>query len=441
MTDLTMTTFNAALKELYTDQRVLNLVYRDSPMLALMTKNTNWGGKNQPIPVQSGVVKGASTNFTAAQTNAQPGNYEAFAVTGVEDYAIATIAGKVMRMSDGDTKAFLRAAKVEVDGALRILSRRLSHRIFADGTGWIGRIFSITDASPSVITLGSGSGASAVADPEVVVHFERGMVLEAAGADGTTRANGAIAGSGTAYGAGDRIVGVNRDAGTLTMTTDLIDGTGDWVANDFLFVQGDRASTTAVPVTGARSTLAGFAAWFPDSAPGGSDSYFGVNRSVDTSRLAGVRSNGGGLTVEEALIRASWRLRREGGKPSHVVLNPKKMADLIISQADKARYDSGKSPDAPAISVPGIRLMLPGSGDLLVIADENCPVERAYMLDLKSIKMCSAGAMPGFLEHDGMRLLRVSNADSVEVRAGWYGNMTCDSPRDNCVVLFDVAAS
>lgn len=439
MTDLTMTTFNAALKELYTDQRVLNLVYRDSPMLALLPKNTNWGGKNQPIPVQSGVVKGASTNFVAAQTNAQPGNYEAFAVTGVEDYAVATIAGKVMRMSDGDTKAFLRAAKVEVDGALRILSRRLSHRIFADGTGWIGRIAAITNATPSVITLGSGSGATAVADPEVVVHFERGMVLEAAAADGTTRANGAIAGSGTAYGVGDRITVVDRDLGKISMTSDLIDGTGDWEVNDFLFVQGDRASTTAVPVTGARSTMAGFAAWFPDSAPGAT-AFFGVDRSVDTTRLGGIRFKGGGLSVEEALIRASWRGRREGAKFTHAVMNPKKMADLITSQADKARYDTAKSPDAPAISVPGIRLMLPGSGDLLIIADENCPVERCYMLSMPSLKLCSAGPIPGFLEHDGMRLLRVSNADSVEVRAGWYGNMTCDSPRDNLVIKFDEAA-
>lgn len=430
-----MTVFDAALKDLYTEQRVRNLVYRSSPLLAILPKNTNWGGRRQPIPVQSGVVKGASTLFGVAQTNANPGNYDAFYVDSVNDYATATISGKVMRASRDDVMSFLRAAKVEVDGALRILSRRLSHRIFGDGTGWIGRISVITNAAPSVITLGPSATET---DPDSVVHFERGMVISACAADGTDRTSGAIAGGtsgGVTYGAGDKIVSIDRDLGKLTMTSDLV---GDWAAGDYLFVQGDRASTSAVPVTGTRSVIAGLAAWFPSSAPGGSDSFFGLNRSVDTTRLAGVRFDASSLslTVEEILIKACWRLHREGGKPSHCVMNPAKLADLIISQGDKARYETIPSPDAPSIGVRAMILLTPSSGEIRILADENCPVNRAYLLSMESLKLCSMGECPGFLEHDGMRLLRVSNSDSVEVRAGYYANMTCDSPRDNAVILF-----
>lgn len=44
-TFLDMTSMNAALKELYDGQVVENLVYADNPFLALVKKNTDFGGK------------------------------------------------------------------------------------------------------------------------------------------------------------------------------------------------------------------------------------------------------------------------------------------------------------------------------------------------------------------------------------------------------------
>jgi len=48
---LDMSSFDAALKSLYTDEKIFNMVYSDNPLLALMPKMTNFEGKNLPIPI------------------------------------------------------------------------------------------------------------------------------------------------------------------------------------------------------------------------------------------------------------------------------------------------------------------------------------------------------------------------------------------------------
>lgn len=48
---LDLSTFTPALKEHYTSDRVENMVYMDNPLLAMMPKMEDFGGKNLPIPI------------------------------------------------------------------------------------------------------------------------------------------------------------------------------------------------------------------------------------------------------------------------------------------------------------------------------------------------------------------------------------------------------
>ena len=68
-TNLDLTAMNAALKELYDGQSVENLVYADNPFLAMVPKNTEFGGKYKPVPIQIGVSQGRSSVFSTAQGN------------------------------------------------------------------------------------------------------------------------------------------------------------------------------------------------------------------------------------------------------------------------------------------------------------------------------------------------------------------------------------
>ena len=63
---LDLSAMNAALKELYDGQVVENLVYADNPFMAMVKKNTDFGGKYKPIPIITGVSQGRSSTFSNA---------------------------------------------------------------------------------------------------------------------------------------------------------------------------------------------------------------------------------------------------------------------------------------------------------------------------------------------------------------------------------------
>jgi len=47
---LDMTTFDSLLKELYPNDKVINMTYKDHPFYALLAKKKNAGGKYVVIP-------------------------------------------------------------------------------------------------------------------------------------------------------------------------------------------------------------------------------------------------------------------------------------------------------------------------------------------------------------------------------------------------------
>ena len=54
MATATVTTLDAVLKQHYVPQRVAFVGYEGNPLLALMPKMTNFGGRNLPIPLMHG---------------------------------------------------------------------------------------------------------------------------------------------------------------------------------------------------------------------------------------------------------------------------------------------------------------------------------------------------------------------------------------------------
>ena len=57
---------NAALKELYDDQKIANLVYKNNPFLAMVPKMEEFGGKYMPIPLIVNTSQGRSATFSLA---------------------------------------------------------------------------------------------------------------------------------------------------------------------------------------------------------------------------------------------------------------------------------------------------------------------------------------------------------------------------------------
>lgn len=401
---LDLSAMNAALKELYDGQVVENLVYADNPFLAMVKKNTDFGGKYKPVPIITGASQGRSSTFSNAQGNQSPVQIESFLLTRVADYSIATIDNQTMLASKTDKMAFLEGAKLVIDGAIRSITNSVASSLFRSGTGSIGKIGSIS-------TSGSGPYISAItlSNANDVVQFEVNMYLVA------TLTDGGAASSDVGV-----VTKVDRSNGIVTISTSASPSV-TWAANSFLVVQGDLNLKPK-----------GLAAWLPVAAPSSGDNFFGVDRSVDPTRLGGVRYDGSAQSIEEAIIDASSLLAREGGKPNVMIVSFASYAALEKALGAKVTYTELKGP--AEIAFRGI--MINGANSMIkVFPDRNCQPLTGYLLQMDTWCLEGLGEVPQILRYgDGLEMLRVSNADAGEVRVGAYYQLRTNAPGWNAVV-------
>jgi hypothetical protein len=404
MAALDMTSFASALKVHYTPQSVQNMVYRDHPFLAAVAKYEKFGGKNLPIPIKYGNPNGRSATFATAKANKVASKYKDFTLTRKKDYALASIDNETIEASQGDANAFMEAATSEIDGALDEISKSLGGALFRNGSGSIGQISNSSFAGTTVTLV----------EPTDIVHFEVGMQIVANNTDDDTSVK-----SGTI-----EIEAVDRDAGTFEVAeASIATGIATIAQNDYLFVEGDPDQK-----------VSGLAAWLPYTAPTAGDSFYGVDRSADVTRLAGIRKDLSALPIEEGLISLASRIAREGGKPDICWLNHDKYSDLELALGSKVQYVDLKV--TAEIGFRGILINGP-KGPIKVMPDHNCPKKYTYMLTSNTWKLYSLGKAPKILDADGLKMLRESDADAVEVRCGYYANLGCNAPGFNGVGLLE----
>ncbi len=405
-----LTNYNFALKEHYTDARVREMIYKNNPLHALLPKMENFGGKNMPTPVKFGNPQSRSANFANAQTQSATSGIAgiSFIITRVKDYALASLDAETMMASEGDMNAFLEAATETFDGAIQTLTRSLAIAEYGDGSGTIGAV-SATPAN------NSGTFNVQLASAESVTNFEIGMNVQvySLAVGGTLRTSD---GTNNLF----PIAAINRDTGLLTLTG-TYSGSGTMVANDVIVAQGDYGVK-----------LKGLAAWLPLVAPTAGDNFFGVDRSVDATRLAGVRFDARGLPIEEALQQSARRLEREGGQATHCFLNYSNWSKLELSLGSKVIYTTESAQDVPGIGFRGI-LIQGTKGTIKVMADANCPDDRFYLLQLDTWQLCSLGRACTVADDDGLHLLRQPTSDGVEGRYRYFANMRCFAPGWNLV--------
>ena len=398
MAALSASGFAAALKQHYTDERIENMVYKDNPFLAMVAKYEDFGGENLKLPIKYGNPMGRSAQFATAQSNVTGGNIKAFLLTRVKDYAIAQIENEVLEASKGNANAFMEAAVFAIDGSIQAATRTLAVALYGDARGNIGFVSASVGGTSNTITL---------ATTQDITNFEVDMKLVASTAT-----------SGGTVGAALSVTGINRDTGVLTMSGDP--STTFTTSIKYIFVEGDYAGSGV-----DLRKVSGLDAWLPEDAPSSTDSFFGVNRSADVDRLGGIRFTGTSLPIEEALIGAAARAARAGGKPDYCFMNYSNFADLEKALGSKVSYVEKNI--KPEIGFRGILIHGP-RGPINVIPDQNCPNGVAYMIQLDVWKLYSLGKAPRILSGDGLKQLRVSDADAVEVRVGYYAQLGCRAP-------------
>lgn len=397
---LDLTKFGPGLKAYYSNQRVENMTYKDYPFYAMVPKKKDFFGKNYPLPIQIGNPQGRSATFAKAKANQTSSVYKDFTLTRVKDYSLATVDNETAEASENDKGAFLKALTNEIDSAIRSMSISMAVKIYGDGSGTIGKIGVISTNTITLVTA------------DDVVNFDVGMsIVFADTPTGTLRAAGAKL----------VVTKVDRTAGIVSFNANISTITGV-IVGDYLAVEGDFGLG-----------MKGLAAWLPFTAPTTGDSFFGTDRSVDPTRLAGVRFDGSALTIEEALVKGLTLCNREGGNPKVVFMNYSDWANLEMALGSKVQYMVSEAFGRADIGFQGIQIKT-NKGVANCVADPFCPKGYAYGLTMESWGLYSLKEPVRILDLDGNKLLRASDDDAVELRVGGYFQLGCDAPGHNVVI-------
>ncbi len=403
MASLDTSSASAVLKQYYSNQRVIQLTYQNAPLYAMLNKVKDFYGANYPLPMRVTNPQGRSATFSNAQAQKVPSNYKTFTLSRVHDYSLASITTEAILASETDPGAFLKLATAEIDGALDSLRRSIAFSLYGDGSGALGAVASVSSANPEVIVLASN---------EDIVKFEIGQTLQARlGATTRVFATGITEAQVTA---------VDRNSGTITLNVDNSGNTDTILPGDTLNVVGDY-----------NAKLSGLAAWVPASAPSATP-FFGVDRTIDSTRLGGVRIPSSGKPLDEAIIDAARRLGREGGNPDHVFMSFGKYAALEKTLGSAIRR---VAVEVAGISFKGIELSGP-QGSVTCLPDRDCPEDKMWMLQMDTWALYSLKEPVMIVDLDGNKMLRESSADAFEVRCAMFAQLGCDAPGHNAILTF-----
>lgn len=379
-----------------------NMFYRDRPAMGMIAKERAGGEQvKQPIKISQG--PGQSATFTNAQGNVGLSVRRPFLGDWGLDYSLARVANTLIELSQDNKGAIVKALADETESAVDALAQRFEHDMFRSGYGDCGVVASI---ATTVVTLTLRADAQ---------NFFPGQVLVAAPAVNT----GVLISAGTTA----LVSAVDRDAGTVSSATNWTAQIAALVATNVLFQQGDRTSAA----TPAPLKVVGFAGWLPLTAPVGGDSFFGVDRSLDPVSLAGVRVDGRGKPISQALYDLAVRIGENGGAPDTAFIAFDAFGKLAVELDNRAVYDNiqgaGITISYEAITIAGPK------GRIRVFPSTFCPMDRAFVLTKRDWTIyCGGGANPMYPSLKGVSLLDVSNADSVEVRHKTLAQLMCAAP-------------
>lgn len=368
----------AALKELYVDDKdyMKNLVYAKNPLLALIPKNESpdgFAGKYIPVPLEYGNPAGRAHTFANAQNQQTASDVVSFFVYAVQDYQLVTITNLLMEQTKSNAGAFVDEASRTLDNGFKNISNNMAFELFNGGTASRGQI------SSAGVSLSGSTLSFVLSNPQQVVQFEVGMTLQASSADG-----GAAAQNTPGTIDAIQVTSVNRNTGAISGT--VVQGApgSSWAASYYLQILGDIGIGGASTVAGMLG-LSGLAAWVPQVDPPSNDNFWGVNRSVDPTRLGGLRYDASAQSISEGLTNALAFANREGASPDLIVLDFLSYSVLINELGAKVQYVQLEH-DEVQVAFEAIHFHS-AYGKIPVLADRSCQPQTAWCLTMDTWKL------------------------------------------------------
>lgn len=391
----------AIIKELYPDGEVPDLTFQNNPALQWVPKRTDFVGNPARVPLITEHTHGASADFTQAQANLKQSKYTAFSVTRVKDYSLARIESDALLAADGDEGSLVELWETEMKMAARSAVRSIAIQMYRTGTGSRCQLSNVSSATATLANVSE------------TTNFGIGMSVQASATDGSALRDS---------GAKEVILGVDYINGTLTSTN------AGWATvittigtTDFLYRAGDACNNSTHVV------IEGFQSWLYD---GTAPALFSVTRTTDPLRLAGQVYNASGVSPEEAVIEAIARNGQFGGAATKLFCHNRDKANTVKSLEAKSRFMRPHQKGSAQVGYESIEF----SGDygsVELIADMNCPRNKAFLLQEDMWFLGSIRKAPHIQDYDTNTFLRVSTSDAQEARFASYLQLVCKAPGNN----------
>lgn len=407
--------FAPYLKNMWHRGRVIDMAARKMPFYGMLRKSTDFFGEDRKVTVKYVNPMGRSATFSKTQDNAKAGRAVRFTVTRKSNYGTCFLNSETIEASQNNMGALYSALDEELEGVMQNLLQDLQIDLCRNGGGTRAQI------DTPVVPGGSDLDYIPLDTIRDVKNFEVNMVLKS----GTT--NGVSATTFRSTPSTATIVKIDRSAGRLYFAAGTFSGT-NWAADDYLSVDGDIDATA---LTGKK--IKGLSAWVPYTAPSPGESFNGIDRTTDTDRLAGLRRDLAAYSLENGIVTLAADISEAGGDPDLALISPRQFANLEISLGSKVRYDMAKGVGDMAKYGWKAITIATDNGDLKVVADRGMPDNRLYVLTMDSWEFSTLGEAPKVIQLDGNKITRVSNADDVEFRAVYRGDLLCNAPGHNGV--------
>lgn len=401
------TTYANVLKKLYRPEVVESKIYENNPTFARIRKINDFEGDgtyNVAVAVSNG--QGVGPTVAIALANRSADTYQRFAVPMKDAYAVGSIDGKLIRMAKSSKgsqapNALMRAR----DKNIKTLKRYMQHSLWSNGGGALAQVSSIPTATTIQLT-----------DPNNVIWFEVGMIIQFSTADGT---------SGAVKANSFTVSAIDRDQGILTFSANVNGGTGaDPAVNDYMFRNGSFGLVyDGIPV------------YCPKTAASAATTLYGVTRATDIARLSGLRhETSQGATIIECLLLALARCAREGIEPDIAPMHPDDVQAMVLASQGQVQYTRNGVAGKLEVGFGGesIKVISPTGLAVEVYPDPGVTKGDGWLLTSSAWEYHYAGGgFPELLQDDGVPMLRESADDTYTWRLCGLGNLCCVEPQGN----------
>lgn len=412
----TLANQDAFLKDVYTDEKVLEQSFGDNPFLGFVQKRRGKtaGGRRYIQPVEYANPGGAGADYGFAMQDGTVSKYLDFILSRMKQYQRIQINNELLYAAEKKSDAFVEALK-EFDRGFRSLGEKIGRRLYRTQGGSLGQLAITGSLATSTLTF---------TDNAACFNFTVDQVLQFSTTDG----------SGSLLDGGDitTVTAVDEEAGTVTIADVLSTKIAGVTSSSFVFQRGDY-----------NACLSGLADWLPagtDRATLLAAAFNNITRSVNPVRLGGVFLDGTTVgDLDAVIIKLVSKVTKYGGKTSHILANPESLSDLEIVSNSKVRILEDITTNVEingniVVGFSGYKALCGGRA-VEIYPDRNCPSTRLYALQLDTWTLWHTGEWINWTGEmaTGMRLRPSENEDSTEARLGSYQNLGCSAPGWNGV--------